>query len=274
MYRNIKSLCWVPGTNLVLLVNYTSKTNKRMGGAQRHLLHWCLGSERERWKRAETIVRGGGFYARTQSHDPKPHETGRNCKEAHEMFAGHCHFLSQCTTSSTVWLMQKRIALCPYQLKPSYLWWNSLTVLEPPWQPHLTHGSVLPQLLDERCALHTHSCCPMQMKHFPKVQHPLSRGPLCMLLSMTLNAFKVEGTHRHWDGCPDGTSAGRKRRGWCTPQRWPWLGLLLMHWNVWVGLWYPALHVHPVMLKEFRGEVVKTQNIAKSLPNILPQSAG
>ena len=47
-----------------------------MGGAQRHLLHWCLGSEREKWKRAETIVRGEGFYARTQSHDPKPHETG------------------------------------------------------------------------------------------------------------------------------------------------------------------------------------------------------
>ena len=37
MYRNIKSLCCIPRTNLVLLVNYTSKTNKRMGGNQRHL---------------------------------------------------------------------------------------------------------------------------------------------------------------------------------------------------------------------------------------------
>ena len=32
MYRNIKSLCCVPGTNLVLLVNYTSKTNKQKNG--------------------------------------------------------------------------------------------------------------------------------------------------------------------------------------------------------------------------------------------------
>ena len=28
MYRNIKSLCCIQGTNIVLLVNYTSKTNK------------------------------------------------------------------------------------------------------------------------------------------------------------------------------------------------------------------------------------------------------
>ena len=26
MYRNTKSLCWVTGTNIVLKVNYTSKT--------------------------------------------------------------------------------------------------------------------------------------------------------------------------------------------------------------------------------------------------------
>ena len=29
MYRNIKSLCCVPGTTIVLQVNYTSKTNKQ-----------------------------------------------------------------------------------------------------------------------------------------------------------------------------------------------------------------------------------------------------
>ena len=28
MYRDIESLCCVPGTNIVLQVNYTSKTNK------------------------------------------------------------------------------------------------------------------------------------------------------------------------------------------------------------------------------------------------------
>ena len=28
MYRNTESLCSVPGTNIVLQVNYTSKTNK------------------------------------------------------------------------------------------------------------------------------------------------------------------------------------------------------------------------------------------------------
>ena len=28
MYRNIKSLCYIPGTNIVLQVNYISKTNK------------------------------------------------------------------------------------------------------------------------------------------------------------------------------------------------------------------------------------------------------
>ena len=28
MYRNIKLLCWTPGTNTVLQVNHTAKTNK------------------------------------------------------------------------------------------------------------------------------------------------------------------------------------------------------------------------------------------------------
>ena len=30
MHRTIKSLCCVPGTNIVLQVNYTSKTNKQI----------------------------------------------------------------------------------------------------------------------------------------------------------------------------------------------------------------------------------------------------
>ena len=29
MYRNIRSLCHIPGTNIVLYINYISKTNKQ-----------------------------------------------------------------------------------------------------------------------------------------------------------------------------------------------------------------------------------------------------
>ena len=36
MYRNIESLCCVPGINIVLLVNYTSKTDKSKQTKQIH----------------------------------------------------------------------------------------------------------------------------------------------------------------------------------------------------------------------------------------------
>ena len=272
-----------------------------MGGAQRHLLHWCLGSEREKWKRAETIVRGEGFYARTQSHDPKPHETGvgivrkpMKCLLGTTIF---CHSVQPpmqfdwCRREYPLSFSVK--VLIPLIKQPGSPWATPAApsdqwLLPPPrpcslgappvagWALHTyTHTHTHTHThTDTHTHTHTRSCYPMQMRHFPKVQHPLSGGPLCMLLFMTLNSFKVERTHQHWDGCPDDTPEGRRRRGWCTPQWWPWLGLLSMHWNVWVGLWYPAFCVHPVMLKEFRGEVVKTQSIAKSLPNTLPQSAG
>lgn len=262
-----------------------------MGGAQRHLLHWCLGSEREKWKRAETIVRGEGFYARTQSHDPKPHETGvgivrkpMKCLLGTTIF---CHNVQPpmqfdwCRREYPLSFSVK--VLIPLIKQPDSPWATPAAPSDQWLLPPPRPCSLGAPLLDERCAhwSTTHSVLTLSAHSvlckwgiFLKYSIRSLEAPLCMLLFMTLNSFKVEGTHQHWDGCPDDTPEGRRRRGWCTPQWWPWLGLLSMHWNVWVGLWYPAFCVHPVMLKEFKGEVVKTQSIANSLPNTLPQSAG
>ena len=40
MYRNIETLCCGPGTNIVLQVNYTSKTNKKTNSQQKRSDLW------------------------------------------------------------------------------------------------------------------------------------------------------------------------------------------------------------------------------------------
>ena len=40
MYRSTESLCCVPGTNIVLQVNYTSKTNKQTNSQKKRSDLW------------------------------------------------------------------------------------------------------------------------------------------------------------------------------------------------------------------------------------------
>ena len=45
MYRNIESLCCAPGTNIVLQVNYTSKTNKQTNSQKKRSDLWLPEAE-------------------------------------------------------------------------------------------------------------------------------------------------------------------------------------------------------------------------------------
>ena len=48
MYRNIESLCCVPGTNIVLQISYTSKTNKQTHRKRDEICgyqRWGMGEE-------------------------------------------------------------------------------------------------------------------------------------------------------------------------------------------------------------------------------------
>ena len=58
MYRKIKSLCCVPGTNNVLQVNYTSKTNKQKKNIRFVVTRsegWWEGKLNEGGQKAQTL---------------------------------------------------------------------------------------------------------------------------------------------------------------------------------------------------------------------------
>ena len=51
MYANVKSLCCVPGTHIVLWVNYTSKTNKLIEKEIRFVVTRGGGGGKEDWRK-------------------------------------------------------------------------------------------------------------------------------------------------------------------------------------------------------------------------------